>query len=220
MFGAEISGGTAQVVYGTVIGIPGTIAVFFTTKVISRIGGNKKLLVYSEAITLVARIIAFYIGANDRFLNIGALGAVILILSMTQILTSMKDIAHRALLSNSIDETELETGKRTEGIVFSMQNFVSKLISAVPKFIQGYVLKFLGFDQNIKHAANQTVINAQVAPRFLKYRWHLFILGPAIGSALYLLVILFLKDDKEHIAEVERQLKAKRASAQIEDVTV
>ncbi len=220
VFGIEISGGTAQVIYGTVIGIPGAIAVFFTTKVISRIGGNKNLLVFSEAITLVARIIAFYVGANDRFLNVGAILAVIALLSITQIFTNMKDIAHRALLSNSIDETELETGKRTEGIVFSMQNFVSKLISAVPKFIQGYVLKFLGFDQNIKHAANQTVINAQVAPRFLKYRWHLFILGPAIGSALYLIVILFLKDDKEHIAEVERQLKEKRASAQIEDVTV
>ncbi len=220
MFGTEISGGTAQVIYGTVLGIPGAIAVFFTTKIISRIGGNKNLLVFSEAITLVARIIAFYVGANDRFLNVGAILAVIALLSITQIFANMKDIAHRALLSNSIDETELETGKRTEGIVFSMQNFVSKLISAVPKFIQGYVLKFLGFDQNIKHAANQTVINAQVAPRFLKYRWHLFILGPAIGSALYLIVILFLKDDKEHIAEVERLLKKKRASAHTEDVTL
>lgn len=100
--------------------------------------------------------------ANDCFLNPGAIIAVIVILSITQIFTNMKDIAHRALLSNSIDETELKTGKRTEGIVFSMQNFVSKLISAVPKFIQGYVLKFLGFDPNINHAANQTVINAQV----------------------------------------------------------
>ena len=67
--------------------------------------------------------------------------------------------------------------------------------------------------RNINHAANQTVINAQVAPRFLKYRWHLFILGPAIGSALYLLVILFLKDDKEHVALIEKQLKEKRAAA-------
>ena len=133
---------------------------------------------------------------------------------LQQVFTNMKDIAHRSLLSNSIDEFELKTGKRTEGIVFSMQNFVSKLTGAIPKFIQGYVLKFLGFDQNIKHAANQTVINAQVATRFLKYRWHLFILGPAIGSALYLIVILFLKDDKEHTAEVERQLKEKRALAE------
>ncbi|MBQ7294763.1 MAG: MFS transporter [Clostridia bacterium] len=215
-FNGKISGGTAQVVYGFVMGIPGAIAMFFAIKLIKRLGGNKKLLVFSEAITIVARVLAFFVGANDRFLNIGALGIVMLLLGTAQVFTNMKDIAHRSLLTNSIDEVELETGKRTEGIVFSMQNFVSKLTAAIPKFIQGYVLKFLGFDPNIKHAANQTVINAQVAPRFIKYRWHQFILGPAIGSVLYLIVILFLKDDQTHIAEVERQLKLKREAAALE----
>ena len=214
VFGAEISGGTAQVVYGFVMGIPGAIAMFFAVKLINGLGGNKRLLVFSEVATIIARLIAFFVGANDRFLNIGALGIVMLLLGSAQVLTNMKDIAHRSLLTNSIDEVELKTGKRTEGIVFSMQNFVSKLTGAIPKFIQGYVLKFLGFDQNIKHAANQTVINAQVAHRFMKYRWHLFILGPAIGSLLYLIVILFLKDDKEHTEEVERLLKAKREAAE------
>lgn len=220
VFGAEISGGTAQVVYGFIMGIPGAIAMFFAIKLIKRLGGNKNLLVFSEAITIVARVLAFFVGANDRFLNIGALGIVMLLLGTAQVFTNMKDIAHRSLLTNSIDEVELETGKRTEGIVFSMQNFVSKLTGAIPKFIQGYVLKFLGFDPNIKHTANQTVINAQVAPRFLKYRWHQFILGPAIGSALYLIVILFLKDDQTHIAEVERQLRAKREAAALESEKV
>ena len=216
VFGAEISGGTAQVVYGFIMGIPGAIAMFFAIKLIKKLGGNKNLLVFSEVATVIARILAFFLGANDRFLNIGALGVVMLLLGTAQVFTNMKDIAHRSLLTNSIDEVELETGKRTEGIVFSMQNFVSKLTGAIPKFIQGYVLKFLGFDPNIKHAANQTVINAQVAPRFIKYRWHQFILGPAIGSLLYLIVILFLKDDQTHIAEVERKLKEKREAAALE----
>lgn len=216
VFGGEISGGSAQVAYGFIMGIPGALTMFFAIKLIKRLGGNKNLLVFSEVITVIARILAFFVGANDRFLNIGALGIVMLLLGTAQVFTNMKDIAHRSLLANSIDEVELKTGKRTEGIVFSMQNFVSKLTGAIPKFIQGYVLKFLGFDPNIKHAANQTVINAQVAPRFLKYRWHLFILGPAIGSALYLIVILFLKDDQTHVAEVERQLKEKREAAAAE----
>ena len=219
VFGAEISGGTAQVVYGFIMGIPGAITLFFAIKLIKRLGGNKNLLVFSEVATIVARVIAFYVGANDRFLNIGALAIVMALLGTAQVFTNMKDIAHRSLLTNSIDEVELKTGKRTEGIVFSMQNFVSKLTGAIPKFIQGYVLKFLGFDQNIKPAPNQTVINAQVAPRFLKYRWHQFILGPAIGSVLYLIVILFLKDDAAHIAEVERQLKEKREAAEKERAT-
>ena len=211
---SEISGGTAQVVYGFIMGIPGAFAMFFAVKLINKLGGNKKLLVFSEAITIAARILAFFVGANDRFLNIGSLAVVMVLLGTAQIFTNMKDIAHRSLLTNSIDEVELKTGKRTEGIVFSMQNFVSKLTGAIPKFIQGYFLKWLGFDANVKVASNQTVINAQTATRFLKYRWHHFILGPAIGSALYLIVILFLdNDDAEHMAEVEKALAEKRAAA-------
>ena len=211
---AEISGGTAQVAYGFIMGIPGAFAMFFAVKLINRLGGNKKLLIFSEVATVVARILAFFIGANDRFLNIGYLAVVMALLGTAQIFTNMKDIAHRSLLTNSIDEVELKTGKRTEGIVFSMQNFVSKLTGAIPKFIQGYFLKWLGFDANVKVAANQTVINAQVAPRFLKYRWHHFILGPAIGSLLYLIAILFLdNDDAQHMAEVEEALRQKRAAA-------
>lgn len=217
VFGHEISGGTAQVAYGFVMGIPGAFAMFFAVKLINKLGGNKKLLVFSEVATIIARILAFFVGANDRFLNIGSLAVVMLLLGTAQIFTNMKDIAHRSLLTNSIDEVELKTGKRTEGITFSMQNFVSKLTGAIPKFIQGYFLKFLGFDPNVKVASNQTVINAQVAPRFLKYRWHHFILGPAIGSVLYLIAILFLDDDDpKHMAEIEQALKEKRAAAAVE----
>ncbi|MBQ1244098.1 MAG: hypothetical protein IIX98_06925, partial [Clostridia bacterium] len=46
---------------------------------------------------------------------------------------------------------------------------------------------------------------------------HQFILGPAIGSALYLIVILFLQEDSvEHVAEVERLIQEKRDAARLE----
>ena len=217
LFGHEISGGSAQVVYGFVMGIPGAFSMFFAIKLIGKLGGNKNLLVFSEVITVAARLLAFFVGANDRFLNIGSLTIVMLLLGTAQIFTNMKDIAHRSLLSNSIDEYELKTGKRTEGIVFSMQNFVSKLTGSISNLIKGYVLAYLGFDEKIKPNEYQTVINAQTAPKFLKYRWHMFILGPAIGSFLYIIAILFLKDDPKHTAEVERQLQLKRELAATEN---
>ncbi len=214
VFGAEISGGTAQIAYGYVMGIPGAIANLFTVPVIKKLGGNKKLLVYAETAAIITRLIAFGIGANDRYKNIGALLMVMATLGSSQILTNMKDIAHRSLITDSIDEMELKTGERTEAISFSMQNFVSKFTGAIPKFIQGYMLKFMGFNENItvggKKLEGSALVRAQTAPRFLKYRWHQFILGPAIGSALYLMVIIFLKDDQAHIKEIERQLKEKR----------
>ena len=188
--------------------------------IIKKLGGNKKLLVYAEAATIVARIIAFSIGANDRYKNLGALFMVMGILGSAQILTNLKDIAHRSLLTNAVDEMELKTGERTEAISFSMQNFVSKFTGAIPKFIQGYMLKFMGFQENIvvggKKLEGSALVRAQTAPRFLKYRWHQFILGPAIGSALYLIVILFLKEDQSHIEEVERLLREKREAAAAE----
>lgn len=210
IMGATISGGTAQVVYGYVMGIPGAILMFLAVPIIKKLGGNKKLLVYSELIAIGARIIAYLIGANGRFMHVGPIIAVMVVLGASQILTNMKDIAHRSLLTNSIDEMELKTGDRTEGITFSFQNFVSKVTAAIPKFIQGYFLKWLGFDQNIAAKPGKTVIGSQTAPRFLKYRWEQFILGPVIGAVLYVIVISFLDDDPTHIAEVERQLKERR----------
>ena len=67
--------------------------------------------------------------ANDRFLNVGAIVSVIAILSVTQIFTNMKDIAHRALLSNSIDETELKTGKRTTQVKDILNYFAKNCYS-------------------------------------------------------------------------------------------
>lgn len=211
VFGKDISGGNAQVLYGFVMGIPGAITLFFTVKAIKKFGGSRNLLVAAEAMHLVARVICYFIGANNRFLNIGSLLAIMGILGFSQIFTNMKAIAERTLLTNSVEEIELKTGKRTEGLTFSMQNFVSKLTNAIPKFIQGYFLKFLGFDET-KAIAKQTSV------RFIKYRWGQFILGPAIGSLLYLIVIYFVKEDLQKTAEIERQLKEKREAAKMEAI--
>lgn len=216
LMGNTITGGTAQVFYGYIMGIPGAIVTLFAVKVIRKLGGNKRLLVISELVHILARILAFYVGSNDRYQHIGPLLMVMAILGSAQILTNMKDIAMRSLLTNAVDEMELKTGERTEGITFSMQNFVSKLTGAIPKFIQGYFLKFLGFDQNLPHDEFTSVIKVQTAPRFLKYRWHQFILGPVIGAVLYVIVISFLEnDDEARVAEVEEQLRLKREAAAV-----
>ncbi len=218
LFGAEIGGDMAMTFYGYIMGIPGAILNFFAVPVINKLGSNKRLLVLAETANIVARVLAFVIGMNERYKSIGPLLMTMALIGSSQILTNMKAIAERSLLTNAVDEMELKTDERTEGITFSMQNFVSKVTGAIPKFIQGNMLKFMGFQEKIKgpdgkYLQGAALVHAQKSKTFLKYRWHQFILGPAIGAALYLLVILFLKDDPAHTAEVERQLQAKRAAA-------
>lgn len=216
VFGTTISGGTAQVVFSYVIGIPGAIFNLFTVQAIKKFGSSKRLLVAAEVANFATRILAFAFGANERYKQLSYLLIALSCIGTAQILTNMKAIAERSLLTNSVDEMELKTGERTEGITFSMQNFVSKLTGAIPKFIQGTMLTFMGFNEKLGTGGSDT-IRSQTAPRFLKYRWHQFILGPAIGSALYLIVILFLQEDSvEHVAEVERLIQEKRDAARLE----
>ena len=77
----------------------------------------------------------------------------------------------------------------------------------------------MGFNEKITDAAGNMLEGTAAIrahgpeTRIVRFRWHQFMLGPAIGSALYLIVILFLRDDRSHMAEVERQLREKRAAA-------
>lgn len=220
VFGHEITGGTLQVLYGFIPGVPGAFAMFFATKFAKKIGGMKRILVVSEVLAITIRVLCFFLGNNSRFLNIGVIFVILFLFGVMSIPSNMKDIAHRSLISDSIDEVELKTGERTEGISFSMQNFVSKLTSAVSKLIQGYFLKWLGFNPNLTDKAGQTLVGAAVikaqdpTSRFIRYRWHHYMLGPVIGSVLYLVVILFLRDDRKHVKEVEAMLREKRAESE------
>lgn len=196
--GIDIGGGTAQVVYGAVSGLPGTVAMLAATKIVDAVGGMKKVLILAQASSIVLRIISFFIG----FKSIWRILVVMLIMGLQSIPANMVNIAHRSLMSDSIDYVEYTTGKRTEGITFSMQNFATKIGEAISLFINGKLLTLVGYNQNIAMTAQNAV--------FMKWQWPMFILGPVVGAVLYLFAIAFVKDDKEQRKHIEQELKIRR----------
>lgn len=196
--GKEIGGGTAQFAYGTFSGLPGTFAQFAATKIVDKVGGMKKVLLLAQISAIILRVICYFVGYN----SIGKMFVVILLIGLQSIPAFMMNIAHRSLMSDSIDYVEYTTGKRTEGITFSMQNFATKIGDAISLIINGKLLAMVGYDQNVAMTAQN--------PVFMKWQWPMFILGPAVGAILYLAVIVFLKDDKEQKKMIERELKIRR----------
>lgn len=196
--GVKISGGTAQFVYGLLTGAPGTFAQFAATKIVDKVGGMKKVLLLAQISSIVLRIVSFFIGYN----KIWKILIVVVLMGLQSIPASMVNIAHRALMSDSIDYVEYTTGKRTEGITFSMQNFATKVGEALSLFINGQLLTVVGYNHN-------AAMTAQSA-KFMKWQWPMFILGPVVGAVLYLAVIVFLKDDDEQKKTVEQALKLRR----------
>ena len=80
--------------------------------------------------------------------------------------------------------------------------------SGASTLIEGFLLKLLKYDSTAKENGlpqNDT---------FIKWQWPMFMLGPVVGSVLYLFFISFVKDNKERKQEIERQLRERRAAMQ------
>lgn len=197
--GVHIDGGNAQFIFGLLTGIPGTLCMFAATKIVDKVGGRKKLLIASQITAIAMRVAAYFVG----YKSIGQMAIVMVLYSVMQVPAMMMDICHRSLISDSIDYVEWKTGIRNEGISFSIQNFISKMQSAVTSLIKGSILSVLHYDQNIARKYNQNAT-------YIKWQWPIFMLGPVIGAFMYLIVISFVKDDKAQKELVESELKERR----------
>lgn len=194
----EIGGGTAQLAYGAVTGAPGTLCMFAATKIVDRVGGMKRILILAQLSSIVLRIASYFIG----YKSIWSMVAVMLIMGLQGIPANMTNIAHRSLMSDSIDYVEYKTGKRTEGITFSMQNFATKIGDSLALFVSGQLLSLVKYDEKKAMTAQGALFN--------KWQWPFFILGPATGAILYLIVIMFVKDDREEQKMIEAALTERR----------
>lgn len=194
----HIDGGTAQFLYGLLIGAPGALCMFAATKIAKKMGGMKKLLIISQILSIGLRVVCYFVG----YQSIGQMAVVMVLMAVVSIPCNMMDIAHRSLTSDSIDYIEWKTGVRNEGISFSIQNFISKMQSSASSLIKGFILNALRYDSYVdKNKQN---------PVYLKWQWPIFMLGPVIGSVFYLITISFVKDDKDLKAKVEKELRERR----------
>ena len=205
-------GGLAETLYGVVSGAPGAIALLFAGKMIPFFGGMKGTLVVSQVVAVVMRLVAFGLSRIPALHHSTVPGFLVMCLCVAvfNIPGGLMDVAHRSLTSDSVDEVELKTGIRSEGVSFSMQNFTTKFSGGVSTLIQNYFLfHVLGY---VKEEGDDAYISHQ-NEKFYKYQYHLFMLGPIVGALLYLFFISFVKDSKERRDYVEQELRKRREAA-------
>lgn len=201
-----MNGQQAEFLFGFLSGLPGALSVFFTTKIVKRVGGMKKLLLISQVMLIVLRIVIYFVGYN----SFGKFALMIVLFGLINIPGALIDTAYRSLTSESIDEVELKTGLRSEGVSFAMHNFTTKMQSGVTSLIEGFILKKLNYSSFNK--ANKIPQDA----KFLKWQWPMFSLGPIVGAILYMIVIAFLRSDEDFKNNVEPKLRERREALALE----
>lgn len=190
-------------IYFAITAGPGFIGMIFADKMKKLFRGYVNAIIFMQVVNIVTRVIAFAIGFEGANLWIG-----MALMGIGSIPMGAVSIAQTSVFCDSIDYMEWETGKRTEGVTFSMQTFFTKISSGITAGLATLALHMLDYKAVEDTAA--TFIGTQSAA-FETWIWPLAMLTPVVASVLYIIPLLFIRYTPEKRARVERELAERRA---------
>ncbi len=189
-------------IYYAVTGGPGFLGMVFADKMKKLCHGYVNALIFMKAFNFIVRLIAFFVGFEGHRLWLA-----LIIIGIGSIPMGAESIAQTSVFCDSIDYMEWKTGKRTEGITFSMQTSFTKITSGITAGLATLALHLLHY--KAIDEVNAVYVGTQTAA-FDRWIWPLVILTPAIASLLYIVPLLFIRYTPEKRAKVEKELKERR----------
>ena len=194
-------------IYAAITGAPGFIGMMFADKMKKFFKSYVNALIFMQSCNIAVRIIAYFIGYNGAGLWIG-----MALIGIGCIPLGAVSIAQTSIFCDSIDYMEWKTGKRTEGMTFSMQTFFTKISSGITAGLATLALHLMKYKAVDDSAA--VFVGTQSAS-FEKWIWPLVMLTPAIASLLSIIPLLFIRYTPEKRAQVEKELKERRQEAEL-----
>jgi len=186
--GADALVSTFMVV-GTVCSILGTIML----KPMAALIGKKKVYMVSMALGTILSIAYYFLDKNQ-----------ITLMFIFQALCNFAVGPAMAMMwsmyADTADYSELKTGRRATGLIYSSANFAQKFGWSIGGAIAGYLLAYFGFVAN-SIASAETMHGVRV----------LFGLMPAIWSAIAVFALLFYHLDEKKVIEINLKLAVLKA---------
>jgi len=160
----------AQIALLTTIGVGGSaVGVLFAPRIARRLGKKRGALILSviSLAAVVAPVMARLVEmmpANGTAALIWLLG---LEVAVNTAAASGVGVLLVSLVADIIEDAEVKTGRRSEGLLMSAENLFKKVVSGVGVFIAGSVLGFVNFPQNAQRGAVDPAILHQLGLIYL-----------------------------------------------------
>ncbi len=179
-----------------IISLASTVG-FFVIPSLTRRFKKKHLLMAIVTMDIAVRIVWFSFGYSSVIVSFVFIAITMLLYTATGPLIS-------SMLAETIEYTELKTGKRNEAITFSGQTFTGKLSVAIAGGLTGVILTW------INYAPNQGQTEATMDALFF-----VVALLPALGSLIRLIVMYFYSYTEEEYNDVVEKLEQRRLKEQM-----
>jgi len=177
--------------------IPGGLAASVLTPYFTKKFGKKNTYIYSHLFGAVVMFIMYFVGWRSS----GALVFSLIGLILVGIPYGFGNIISYAMIADTVDYLELETGERGEGICFACQTFINKIGMALGAAFACFGLAIAKI--NPADASTFTLHGKNVL--FL-----VTVLIPAVSMALTAVPLFFYKFDEKAQAEAVRRIEERK----------
>lgn len=186
-------GNTAAQSAAGIVGIFITFGCAAFTVKLSQKFGRKELAIAASVFGAVVYALAFILQLKDAWIFVG-------IYAVSYIGLAVFSLICWAMITDVIDDTEVQTGDRSDGTIYAVYSFARKLGQAASSGISGLLLTMIGYSQATAYD-----------PEVTKGIYNITCLVPAVGYVLLALVLIFLYPlGKARVDENARVLAKKR----------
>lgn len=201
---------------GIILGIPGVITGFLSYAVVPFLKkrmDNKQVLIFSTVFRAILNAACFFIGLG--FLHNTVVLSLILVIRGTiyALFNAVDMIIPTEMIGDTVDYMEWKTGRRNEGMSFSVLTFTGKFTGSMSKSFGTAALTLIGY---------QTAVNGQIVVQTMHTQrgiWAFFTILTGIFSLIGLIPYLFYKLDGKTMAQIRSDL-ADRREKRTEEVTI
>ena len=179
------------------IGI-GMLAAMLLMPVLRKHFSLKAIYIGSAVFGAAVHGILYLVGYGNFYLLLALLVVIGLPLGIFNVITY-------AMVADSVDYLEFKTGRRSEGVCFASQTFISKLTAGISTYITGFVLKYVGFVQPV----NDVPVLDQPEKVF-NGMFVMITIIPMIGLALAAVPMIFNDYTGKKKQEIQKALEARR----------
>lgn len=192
---------------GIVLGIPGTIvgfASYILVPYMKKKFDNKQILVFSNIIRAILNVVCFFVGL--AFLHNAVVLSIIIALRGTlfALFNASDMIIPTEMIGDTVDYMEWKTGKRNEGMSFSVLTFIGKFTGSMSKSFGTAALALIGY---------QTAVNGQVVVQTMETQrgiWAFFTIISGVLSLIGMLPYIFYKLDGKTMKKIRADLDERR----------
>lgn len=193
------------------IGIPGTVVGFISYLMIpyfKKRWDNRQIMILTGLYTAAIPIAVYFVGIKFAS-NMWVIAPVLALQgALTGIVSAIRMVVPTEMIADTVDYMEWKTGKRNEGMAFSVLTFVGKLSGSIQKSIGTALLgaSFVGYVivQGVDHVPQSDATKAWI--------WAFFTIIPAVLGLLGIVPYLAYDLVGDKLKKIRDDLDARRVA--------